>query len=116
MHFTMQIGFRVSIPSIYQPHDLQHLHLPQFFCPEAITARQWIDRDLCEQALWVGQMSLSDPLANPIFCVGQVIEDLRDECSKHGAVQQVVVPRPTDPATSAAVCGQGTVGEVATNA
>lgn len=33
MHFTVQDGFRTAVPSIYQPYDLQHLHLPQFFSP-----------------------------------------------------------------------------------
>src|ERR1035437_821062 len=27
MHFTMQTGFRTHLPSIYHPHDLQHIHL-----------------------------------------------------------------------------------------
>jgi glycosyltransferase involved in cell wall biosynthesis len=40
MHFTLQGGFRTAIPSIYQPYDLQHVHLPQFFSPYA---RKWRD-------------------------------------------------------------------------
>jgi 2-polyprenyl-3-methyl-5-hydroxy-6-metoxy-1,4-benzoquinol methylase len=40
MHFTMQLGFRTAVPSIYVPHDLQHLHLPQFFSP---FERKWRD-------------------------------------------------------------------------
>jgi glycosyltransferase involved in cell wall biosynthesis len=31
MHFTFQSAFLTSIPSIYQPWDLQHLHLPEYF-------------------------------------------------------------------------------------
>jgi glycosyltransferase involved in cell wall biosynthesis len=38
MHFTVQDGFRTSLPTIYQPYDLQHLHLPQFFTPYV---RRW---------------------------------------------------------------------------
>jgi glycosyltransferase involved in cell wall biosynthesis len=40
MHFTLQSGFRTAIPSIYQPYDLQHVHLPQFF---SAYARKWRD-------------------------------------------------------------------------
>lgn len=40
MHFTLQSGFRTAIPSIYQPYDLQHVHLPQFF---GAYARKWRD-------------------------------------------------------------------------
>jgi glycosyltransferase involved in cell wall biosynthesis len=57
MHFTMQIGFRTTIPSIYQPWDLQHLHLPEFFTPEIIANRELTYRALCDQAETVVVMS-----------------------------------------------------------
>jgi glycosyltransferase involved in cell wall biosynthesis len=50
MHFTMQVGFRTSIPSIFQPQDLQHLHLPEFFSPETLAERNVTYRELCDQA------------------------------------------------------------------
>lgn len=31
IHFPTQEGYRSALPTIYQPHDLQHLHLPQYF-------------------------------------------------------------------------------------
>ena len=31
MHFPFQDAFLTEVPSIYQPHDLQHLHLPELF-------------------------------------------------------------------------------------
>jgi glycosyltransferase involved in cell wall biosynthesis len=31
MHFTTPNAFVTELPSIYQPHDLQYVHLPQFF-------------------------------------------------------------------------------------
>ena len=31
MHFPIQDAFITDVPSIYQPHDLQHLHYPEFF-------------------------------------------------------------------------------------
>jgi glycosyltransferase involved in cell wall biosynthesis len=41
MHFIMQRAFFTKVPSIYHPHDLQHIHLPQFF-----SSREWAKRDL----------------------------------------------------------------------
>ena len=38
VHFTTQAGFRTAIPSIYTPHDLQHLHLPGHF---SVLERRW---------------------------------------------------------------------------
>jgi len=40
MHFPRQLAFPTTVPSIYQPWDLQHLHLPEFFTPEARQARE----------------------------------------------------------------------------
>ena len=40
MHFPMQVGFRTAIPTLFQPHDLQHLHLPEFFSPAEIAERE----------------------------------------------------------------------------
>jgi glycosyltransferase involved in cell wall biosynthesis len=33
MHFTTQAGFVTEVPSLYVPHDLQHLHRPEYFSP-----------------------------------------------------------------------------------
>ena len=33
VHFPFQDAFTTEIPSLYQPHDLQHLHLPELFSP-----------------------------------------------------------------------------------
>jgi glycosyltransferase involved in cell wall biosynthesis len=53
MHFTMQKGFLTKVPSIYQPHDLQHLHLPQFFSRWERSRRELFYRTLCNQARMV---------------------------------------------------------------
>jgi glycosyltransferase involved in cell wall biosynthesis len=50
MHFTFQSGFRTEIPSIYQPWDLQHVHLPQFFTAWERAARELTYGYLCDQA------------------------------------------------------------------
>ena len=50
MHFPMQVGFRTAIPTLFQPHDLQHLHLPEFFSPAEIAERETRYRALCDLA------------------------------------------------------------------
>lgn len=39
MHFTHQSGFATTVPSIYHPHDLQHLHFPELFDEEVLALR-----------------------------------------------------------------------------
>jgi glycosyltransferase involved in cell wall biosynthesis len=50
MHFTFQSGFRTDLPSIYQPWDLQYVHLPQFFTPGERALRESTYAQMCEQA------------------------------------------------------------------
>jgi glycosyltransferase involved in cell wall biosynthesis len=57
MHLTGSGGFHTDVPTIYHPHDLQHVHLPQFFAPEEIAHRELIYRDLCNSATMVAVSS-----------------------------------------------------------
>lgn len=57
MHFPMQLGFLTEVPTIYTPHDLQHLHLPQFFSRADVARREKQYRALCAQATIVVVMS-----------------------------------------------------------
>jgi len=57
MHFLFQSGFLTEIPSIYHPHDLQHIHLPQFFSPRIRLKREMLYRGLCQQARMVAVAS-----------------------------------------------------------
>ena len=50
VHFPFQEGFVTSVPSIYQPHDLQHVHLPDFFSVEERARREEVYGTLCRQA------------------------------------------------------------------
>ncbi len=50
VHFPTQAGFLTSAPSLYQPHDLQHLHLPELFAPEERAAREALYRPMCDRA------------------------------------------------------------------
>lgn len=67
IHFPYQHFIVTSLPSVFNPHDLQHLHLPRFFSPETIhrreslypvacklatrvaVASEWIAEDVCSQ-------------------------------------------------------------------
>ncbi|HLE79650.1 MAG TPA: glycosyltransferase family 1 protein [Candidatus Limnocylindrales bacterium] len=49
-HFPLQAGFLTELPSIYHPHDLQHVHLPGYFTPRERLHRESWYRALCEQA------------------------------------------------------------------
>jgi glycosyltransferase involved in cell wall biosynthesis len=57
MHFPIQDAFTTPIPSIYQPHDLQHLHLPELFSAWERARREAIYRTHCERAALVVAMT-----------------------------------------------------------
>jgi glycosyltransferase involved in cell wall biosynthesis len=57
MHFAFQAGFLTAIPSIYHPHDLQHVHLPEFFEPRTRRWRELWYGTLCRQASMVAVAS-----------------------------------------------------------
>jgi glycosyltransferase involved in cell wall biosynthesis len=57
MHFTFQYAFLTEVPSIYHPHDLQHVHLPEFFTPRVKASREALYRRFCEQARMVAVAS-----------------------------------------------------------
>jgi glycosyltransferase involved in cell wall biosynthesis len=57
MHFTLQGGFQTTVPSIYMPYDLQHLHIPEMFSPAERAARSVTYPTLCEQAALVVAIS-----------------------------------------------------------
>jgi glycosyltransferase involved in cell wall biosynthesis len=50
VHFPYQAGFLTAIPSIFQPHDLQHLHLPENFTRLERISRDRTYRTLCDRA------------------------------------------------------------------
>jgi glycosyltransferase involved in cell wall biosynthesis len=50
MHFAQQGAFLTDIPSLYQPIDLQHLHLREYFSDAEFQARETLYRAFCRQA------------------------------------------------------------------
>jgi glycosyltransferase involved in cell wall biosynthesis len=57
IHFPFQDAFTTEVPSIYQPHDLQHLHLREFFSRWQYERRERIYRTHCERAAAVITMT-----------------------------------------------------------
>jgi len=50
MHFTTQSAFFTRVPFVYQPHDLQHRHLPEYFSAEERLRRDGLYRVYCAAA------------------------------------------------------------------
>jgi glycosyltransferase involved in cell wall biosynthesis len=57
VHFPQQRAFLTAVPSVYQPHDLQHLHLPEYFSARARLGREVTYRAFCAQARTVVMMT-----------------------------------------------------------
>jgi glycosyltransferase involved in cell wall biosynthesis len=57
VHFPFQDAFTTDVPSIYQPHDLQHLHLPELFSGWERDRRERIYRTHSERAALVVAMT-----------------------------------------------------------
>jgi glycosyltransferase involved in cell wall biosynthesis len=53
IHFPTQAAYLTNVPSIYQPHDLQHLHYPNFFSDADWALREKRYRAFCGQAAYV---------------------------------------------------------------
>ena len=57
VHFPQQSAFLTAVPSLYQPHDLQHLHLPEYFTARARLSREITYRAFCSQARTIVMMT-----------------------------------------------------------
>jgi glycosyltransferase involved in cell wall biosynthesis len=50
VHFPITAAYVTSVPSIYHPWDLQHVHFPQFFTREQLLTRELWYREFCARA------------------------------------------------------------------
>lgn len=57
VHFLLPIGFRTDVPSVYQIHDLQHLHFPEYFQASTRRLRRIVFPAMCRQASRVFTMT-----------------------------------------------------------
>jgi glycosyltransferase involved in cell wall biosynthesis len=53
VHFPAQQAYLTNRPSIYHPHDLQHLHIPEFFDKPNLRWRESAYRVFCARAKYV---------------------------------------------------------------
>lgn len=62
MHFPTQSFTYCAIPTVYNPHDLQHLHYPQFFTPHELVWRHAMYPTACRlsQAIIVNSQWIKD--------------------------------------------------------
>jgi glycosyltransferase involved in cell wall biosynthesis len=57
VHFVAQTAFVTDVPSIFHPHDLQHVHLPEFFGRFERRRRELEYRTFCRRAAMVAVTS-----------------------------------------------------------
>jgi glycosyltransferase involved in cell wall biosynthesis len=57
IHFVTPQAYRTEVPSLYQPHDLLHVHEPQQFSSLHRDYREHAYREFCEQAALVVAMT-----------------------------------------------------------
>ncbi len=83
VHFPFQSFFQTSLPTIFQPHDLQHMHFPRFFTAEELATRErvypaacasasavvvearWVKKDICENFGVADEKVLVIPIGAP---------------------------------------------------
>jgi len=86
IHFPTQEAYLTDLPNVYQPHDLQHVHLPQYFSKMEIAKRD---------------------LAYPLFCGKAnivLVESSwtkRDIAGHYGIPEDRIAVCPFPPATAA---------------
>ena len=100
VHFPFQGFFRTTVPTIFQPHDLQHLHFPRFFTPEELATRErvypaacaaasavvvearWVKKDICQTFGIADEKVLFIPIGAPGGGAA-LASDLSPSCSRH---------------------------------
>jgi glycosyltransferase involved in cell wall biosynthesis len=86
MHMTLQLGFLTDLPTIYHPHDLQYMHLPQYFSRRRRLATDVYLRTLSRRANMVAVASS--------WCKQDVIRE-------YGIAEKKIAVIPLAPASSA---------------
>ena len=66
IHFPSQRFVQTNLPMVYNPHDLQHLHYPEFFTQDVIEWRETVYRSGCRlaQVVVVGSQWSKDDLVH----------------------------------------------------
>lgn len=106
IHFPFQSFEPCRLPAVYNPHDMQHLHHPEFFTPQEIAWRQslhpaacraahtvvvasrFVKRDLVERYGVCGDKVQVIPWAPPPLPTADAADDLPALRRKHGLSEQ----------------------------
>lgn len=51
IHFPYQAFAQTAVPALFNPHDLQHVHLPEYFSKDEIERREALYGDACRSAV-----------------------------------------------------------------
>jgi glycosyltransferase involved in cell wall biosynthesis len=85
VHFPSQLATHTSLPSIFQPHDLQHEHFGEFFTPRQVRSRRVLYRHYAHRATRI--------VAGSAFAKADFIRHLGVDASK---VEVIMFPGPGD--------------------
>lgn len=88
LHFPYQLYIITNIPTVYNPHDLQHLHLPQFFSTREIFVRYKLHPLACNLASRVVVASnwIANDVAEACHVIRKKIAVIRWGAASSGAV------------------------------
>ena len=91
IHFPFQSYEHCGLPTVYNPHDLQHLHYPEFFTPAEIGLREKLHPAACRAAHTVVVASE--------FVKRDVVERYRIDSRKVQLIPWAPPPLPDSPTT-----------------
>jgi glycosyltransferase involved in cell wall biosynthesis len=94
VHFPYQVVHRTAKPSIFNPHDLQHVHYPQFFSADELRYRELAYPAACRRAHTVAVASH--------FVKRDLIEHFQVDPSKIRVIPWAPLPLEASAAQSAA--------------
>jgi glycosyltransferase involved in cell wall biosynthesis len=107
VHFPFQVFTYCDLPTIFNPHDLQHLHYPQFFKREDLAARNasfpfalqyahaivtdcmWVKRDVAQQYTPLADKIFAIPMGPPTELYGAVARDILESVRGHFNLPQI---------------------------
>lgn len=99
VHFPYQWLHQTSAPSIFNPHDVQHMHHPEFFTEEQYISRVAMYKLWCESATMIEVPSRATK--NDLACLLNMPEE-----------KVLVIPRGAPTALPASEIDQGDLSEV----
>jgi glycosyltransferase involved in cell wall biosynthesis len=108
IHFPYQVYVRCDLPTVFSPHDLQHVHFRKFFTPQDYAWRQntfrtafqeatvvvgssWVKRDILEHFDVSGDRIQVIPWAAPVDDATVDEQQVTATVSKHGLPERFCI-------------------------